>query len=98
MIYGVWKDITNFGIVDALIVALVAILLVFLVLTIIILVTTGFQKGMDAIEAKTKILPKKENQIIEEDPDAAVAVIVAAIDFNRETGKEPEVISVKRED
>ena len=98
MIYAIWNDVSNFGIVDALVVALVAILLVFLVLTIIILITTAFQKGMDGIEAKTKILPKKENQILDEDPDAAVAVIVASIDFNRETGKEPEVISIKRED
>lgn len=96
MIYGVWGDVTNFGIVDALIVALVAILLVFLVLTIIILVTTAVQKGMDTVEAKTKILPKKENQILDEDPDAAVAALVAVIDFHREFKKDAEIKSIKK--
>jgi len=96
MIYGVWGDISNFGIVDALIVALVAILLVFLVLTIIILVTTAIQKGMDTVEAKTKILPKKENQILDEDPDAVVAALVATIDFHRQYKTDAEIISIKK--
>lgn len=98
MIFGVWGDVENFSIVDSLIVALVAILLVFLVLTIIILVTTGVQKGLETVEAKTKILPKKENQILDEDPDAAVAALVAVIDFHKETGKDAEIISIKLED
>lgn len=96
MIFGVWGDVTNFSIADALVVALVAILLVFLVLTIIILVTTGIQKGMETVEAKTKILPKKENQILDEDPDAAVAALVAVIDFHKETGKNAEIMSIKK--
>ena len=98
MIFGVWGDVTNFSIADALVVALVAILLVFLVLTIIILVTTGIQKGMETVEAKTKILPKKENRILDEDPDAAVAALVAVIDFHKETGKDAEIISIKKVD
>ena len=95
-VFGVWGDITNFSVLDSLIVALVAILLVFLVLTIIILVTSGIQKGMEAIEARTKILPKKENEILDEDPDAAVAALVAVIDFHKETGKDAEIISIKK--
>ena len=74
--FGVWekmgKSIEEFSVFDSLVVALVAILLVFLVLTIIILVTTSIQKGMETVEAKTKILPKKENRILDEDPDAAL--------------------------
>ena len=96
MVFGVWGDVENFTVVDSLVVALVAILLVFLVLTIIILVTTGIQKGMEYIEAKTKILPKKENQILDEDPDAVVAALVAVIDFHKETGKDAEIISIKK--
>ena len=97
MIYdAVWEDISNFDVVDSLIVALIAILLVFLVLIIIILVTTIIQKSMDGIEAKTKILPKKENQILEEDPDAVAAALVAVIDFHKETGKNAEIISIKK--
>ena len=100
MIFSLWekmgKDIDGFTLLDSLIVALVAIFLVFLVLTIIILVTSSIQKGMETIEAKTKILPKKENQILDEDPDAAVAALVAVIDFYKETGKEAEIISIKK--
>ena len=95
-VFGVWGDITIFSVLDSLIVALVAILLVFLVLTIIILVTSGIQKGMEAVEARTKILPKKENEILDEDPDAAVAALVAVIDFHKETGKDAEIISIKK--
>ena len=96
MIYAVWEDVSSFGIVDSLIVAIIAILLVFLVLIVIILVTTAIQKGMDSIEAKTKILPKKENQILDEDPDAAVAALVAVIDFHREFHTNAEIISIKK--
>ena len=94
--FGVWGDVTDFSVADALVVALVAILLVFLVLTIIILVTSNIQKGMEYVEAKTKILPKKENQILDEDPDAAVAALVAVIDFHKETGKNAEIVSIKK--
>ena len=96
MVYGIWKDVENFSVVDSLIVALVAILLVFLVLTIIILVTSSIQKGMEAVEARTKILPRKENQILDDDPDAAVAALVAVIDFHKETGKDAEIVSIKK--
>ena len=96
MIFGVWGDVTDFSVADALVVALVAILLVFLVLTIIILVTSAIQKGMETVEAKTKILPKKENQILDEDEDAAVAALVAVIDFHKETGKNAEIMSIKK--
>lgn len=98
MIFGVWKDVENFSVLDSLVVAIIAILLVFLVLTIIILITSGIQKGMEKVEAKTKILPKKENQILDKDPDAAVAALVAVIDFHKETGKDPEIISIKKEE
>ena len=98
LVFGVWGDTSNFSVVDSLIVALVAILLVFLVLTIIIFITTGIQKGMESVEARTKILPKKENQILDEDPDAAVAALVAVIDFHKETGKDAEIISIKKVD
>lgn len=96
MVYGIWKDIESFSVVDSLIVALVAILLVFLVLTIIILVTSSIQKGMEMVEARTKILPRKENQILDDDPDAAVAALVAVIDFHKETGKDAEIVSIKK--
>lgn len=51
---------------------------------------------MEAVEARTKILPKKENEILDEDPDAAVAALVAVIDFHKETGKDAEIISIKK--
>lgn len=59
-VFGVWGDVTNFSVVDALVVALVAILLVFLVLTIIILVTTGIQKGWKRLKLEPKFFLKKK--------------------------------------
>ena len=96
MVFGVWPNVENFQITDALIIALIAILIVFVVLTVIILVTTGIQKGMEGVEARTKILPKKENKILDEDNDAVVAALVAVIEFHKETGKDAEIISIKK--
>ena len=44
----------------------------------------------------TFYLPKKENQILDEDPDAVIAALVAVIDFHKETGKDAEIISIKQ--
>ena len=45
----------NISVGEALLIALVAIFIVFLVLGIIIFVTWLFQKGMEKIDAKTNI-------------------------------------------
>ena len=64
--------------------------------TIIIFITYLFQKGIEVIEKKTKILPRKENEILNSDEDAVVATLVATIEFHKETGKDAKVISIKR--
>ncbi len=86
----------SFG--DALLISLIAIILVFLVLIIIILVTGGISKGMEKIEAKTQIMPKEENKLLNEDEDAVVASIVATIDYYNETGKNAKLISIEKID
>ena len=96
MIYGVWENIENFNVVDSLIVAAIAILVVFAVLALIIFITWLFQKGIESIEARTHILPKEENKILDEDPDAAIAALVASIEFYKTTGKEPEIKSITK--
>ena len=96
MFLGVWKDWENMTVGDALLVALVAILIVFAVLAIIIFTTWLLQKGMEKIEAKTNILPKEENKILSEDPNAVVAALVATMEFYRETGKDVRIVSIKR--
>jgi len=88
----------NFGVVDALLVSLIAIVLVFLVLIIIILVTGGIGKGMDKIEAVTDIKPKEENKLLNEDPDAVIAALVCTIDYHKETNKNARLISITRID
>ena len=95
-IFGVWENPEGVGVLDSLLIALIAISIVFLTLIIVILATGGFQKGMDFIIAKTSISPRKENKILEEDDDAVVAVLVATIDFHKETGKEPRVVSITK--
>ncbi len=81
---------------DSLVVSLIAIVIVFLVLIILILVSEGINKGIEKITGMTKILPKESNKILDEDEDAVAAVLAATIDFHKETGKNPEVISVER--
>ena len=95
MILAVWPT-SDISIGEAFLIALVAILIVFLVLAIIISVTWGMQKGMEKIDAKTNILPREENKILNEDENAVVAALVASMDFYRETGKEVRIVSIKR--
>jgi len=93
---NVWKDWESMNVGEAFLVALVAILIVFLVLAIIIFVTWVMQKSMEKIDAKTNILPRDENKILSEDENAVVAALVASMEFYRETGKEVRIVSIKR--
>ena len=95
MILGVWPT-TDISIGEAFLIALVAILIVFMVLAIIIFVTWSMQKGMEKIEAKTNIMPREENKILSEDENAVVAALVATMEFYRETGKDVRIVSIKR--
>ena len=95
-ILAVWQNWENMTVGEAFLVALVAILIVFLVLAIIIFVTWVMQKGMEKIDAATNILPREENKILNEDPNAVVAALVATMEFYRETGKNVRVVSIKR--
>ena len=96
MVLGVWNDWENMNVGDAFLVALIAIFIVFLVLSIIILLTFALQKSMEKIDAKTNILPKEENKILSEDENAVIAALVASMEFYRETGKEVRIVSIKR--
>ena len=96
MILAVWDNWESMNVGEALLVAIVAILMVFLVLSIIIFITWLFQKGMEKIDAKTNILPKEENKILSEDENAVVAALVATMEFYRETGKDVRIVSIKR--
>ena len=95
MVLAVFKD-GNISVGDALLIALVAILIVFAVLAIIIFVTWSMQKGMEKVEAKTNVLPREENKILSEDENAVVAALVATMEFYRETGKDVRIVSIKR--
>ena len=96
MFLAVWTDWENMSVGEALLVAVIAIFIVFLVLGIIIFITWLFQKGMEKIDAKTNILPREENKILSEDENAVVAALVASMEFYRETGKEVRIVSIKR--
>ena len=96
MFLAVWNDWSSIGVGEALLIAFIAIFIVFLVLGIIILVTTLFQKGIEIVQKKTTIMPRKENEIVSSDEDALVAVLVATIEFHKETGKDARVVSIKR--
>ena len=96
MILAVWDNWESMNVGQALLVAVVAIFIVFLVLSVIIFVTWLFQKGMEKIDAKTNILPREENKILSEDENAVVAALVATMEFYRETGKDVRIVSIKR--
>ena len=81
---------------EGLLIAVIAILIVFLVLSVIIFVTWLLQKSMEKINAKTNILPKEENKILSEDENAVIASLVATMEFYRETGKDVRIVSIKR--
>ena len=95
-VLAVWSDWESMTVADALLVAVIAISIVFLVLAIIIFITFSMQKGMEKFDATTNILPKEENKILSEDPNAVVAALVASMEFYRETGKEVRIVSIKR--
>ena len=95
MVLAVFKD-GNITIGEAFLIAAIAILIVFLVLGVIIFVTWAMQKGMEKVDAATNILPREENKILSEDPNAVVAALVATMEFYRETGKDVRIVSVKR--
>ena len=96
MFLAVWSDWESMNVGEALLIAVIAIFIVFLVLGIIIFITWSMQKGMEKIDAKTNILPREENKILSEDSNAVVAALVASMEFYRETGKEPRIVSIKR--
>lgn len=88
----------SFSVLDSIIVALISILIVFIVLIVIIAVAGAFSRILMAIDYRNKINPRIENKLIEEDEDAAVAVIVASIDYYNETKKDARLVSVTREE
>ena len=96
MFLAVWTNWESMNVAEALLVAVIAIFIVFLVLAIIIFITWTMQKGMEKIDASTHILPRDENKILSEDPNAVVAALVASMEFYRETGKEVRIVSIKR--
>ena len=96
MILGVWPSNEPVNVGNALLIAIIAIFIVFLVLGIIIFITWLLQKSMEKINAKTNILPREENKILSEDENAVVASLVATMEFYRETGKDVRVVSIKR--
>ena len=93
---AVWPSNEPVNVGNALLIAVIAIFIVFLVLSIIIFVTWLLQKSMEKINAKTNILPKEENKILSEDENAVIASLVATMEFYRETGKDVRIVSIKR--
>lgn len=95
MVYAIYPN-PEISIVTALLISLVAILIVFMTLGIIIGVTSGFGKATDLIVGATSIQPRRENQILESDEDAVVALLAATIDFHKETGQDCRLVSIER--
>lgn len=93
---GIYTDTTNFTFVDALIVSLVAILIVFAVLVVIILVSSILNTGIEKATEPFEIRPRNENKLLLEDEDAVVACLVASIEFQKEFKKDSRLVSIKK--
>lgn len=87
---------STFSIIDALLVAAISVLLVFLVLITIIFITHLGSKIIIYNDNKNKINPHSQNKLLDEDEDAVAATIVASIDFYKETKKHAKVVSITR--
>lgn len=88
----------EFGLLDSIIVAVIAIAIVFMVLAFIIAISTIFSKIIVNIEKRKHIKPRKENKLLEEDEDAVIATIVASMDHYIETKKHARLVSITREE
>lgn len=88
----------EFNLLDAFIVSLIAIILVFLVLTVIIFVASIFSTILIKVDNKKNINPRPENAILSEDEDAVVALLVATIDYKKETKKDARLVKISRID
>lgn len=88
----------EFNLLDAFIISLIAIILVFLVLTVIIFVASIFSTILIKVDNKKNINPRPENAILSEDEDAVVALLVATIDYKKETKKDARLVKISRID
>ena len=95
-IFAIWENWKDLNVVDSLVVSIIAIVIVFFVLALLIFITWSFQKSMDYLNSKIHICPREENKILDEDEDAVAAMIAATIDFHKETGKDANIVSVKK--
>lgn len=96
--YGFLGELSRDNMPQVLLISLIAILIVFVILTVIILICSGASKCIEITDKKTKILPKAENSLLEEDEDAVVASLIATIEFHKETKQNARLRSIKRID
>lgn len=96
MVFYSLIDPSTVNTLDALWISLIAIAIVILTLVIVILVAGLFQKGITVVQAKTEIMPRKENALLSSDEDAVAAALAAVIEFHRETGKDARIVSISQ--
>lgn len=93
MILASWEigDLANGGFVDALVLSLLCIFVVFAVLILITLVFTGINK-IRALDVKETIKMKDGT---EADEDMMAAILVATLDYRKERKEDVKVLSCK---
>ena len=95
-------EYTPMSIGEGLIFALFAILIVFTVLGLIILITSGISMAVNLLvkkEDKKDVVVKKENVIRNtniEDDDMMAAVLTASIDYQNEIKQDVRLVNVRR--
>lgn len=95
---GILETLSRDNIGQVLLISVIAIAIVFTILGIIILICSGASKCIEISEKKTKILPKPQNALLEEDEDAVVASLIATIEFHKQTKQNARLVSIERID
>lgn len=90
--------IADLDFLTALLLSILLIAIVMLVLAFIILICHLIIKCINVVDNKININPRKENKLLSEDKDAVIALIVATIDFNKETNKNSKLVKITRID
>ena len=90
--------IADLDFLTALLLSILLIAIVMFVLAFIIFICHLIIKCINVVDNKININPRKENKLLSEDQDAVIALIVATIDFNKETNKNSKLVKITRID
>ena len=95
MFLAIYPD--NINIYDGLLIAVVAILMVFAILFVIILCVNALSVLCKNVKEEKTVTKAKVSKMTDiKDEDMMVAALIATIDYSNETGKDVRLVSIKQ--